>query len=243
MLHSGSRNLGSIVCDNHHNIALDLCSKWFTPLPADRLAFLPIDSDQGKNYLHDMEYALSFAKENRKRMMDAVVKCATEIWPDIEVVFQSDVHHNYASLENHFGRNVYVHRKGATSARAGEIGIIPGSQGAKSYIVEGLGNMFSFSSCSHGAGRKMGRNDACKKLDLQEELNNMTGIVADSFGTRMLKIDGVETEVPDLGEASGAYKDIKAVMENQKDLVKIKAELFPIGCLKGDDSKMQRKRE
>lgn len=131
--------------------------------------------------------------------------------------------HNYVAMEDHFGRDVLVHRKGATKATVGLTGIIPGSMGTKSYIVEGLGNRESFMSCSHGAGRKMGRKQAQANLDLQEQIDllNMRGI-----------IHGLQTK-NGLDEAPGAYKDIDQVMENQIDLVRIKVELQPLAVVKG----------
>ena len=134
-----------------------------------------------------------------------------------------NIAHNYASLESHFGSNVMVHRKGATLAREGTVGIIPGSQGTKSYIVKGKGCKESFESCSHGAGRCMGRKQAQRELNLEEEIKilNDQGI-----------IHGIRTE-KDLDEASGSYKDIDVVMENQKELVDILVELTPLAVIKG----------
>jgi tRNA-splicing ligase RtcB len=140
-----------------------------------------------------------------------------------EIVFKDDVHHNYATMENHYGKNVMVHRKGATSAKLGEVGIIPGSQGTSSYIVEGLGNAESFMSCSHGAGRKMSRTKAQNELNLDDEIKKMNdkGVV-----------HGIRTK-KDLDESAGAYKDIEEVMGNQTDLVKIITKLEPMGVIKG----------
>lgn len=134
-----------------------------------------------------------------------------------------NIPHNYAALETHFGQDVWVHRKGATLANKGLLGIIPGSQGTKSYIVEGLGNANSFESCSHGAGRKMGRREAKRKLNLNEEIAfmNAKGIIHEITSTR------------DLDEAASAYKDIDQVMENQKDLVRIVWEMNPLAVFKG----------
>ena len=134
-----------------------------------------------------------------------------------------NIAHNYASMENHFNRDVFIHRKGATSARIGEIGIIPGSQGTNSYIVSGLGNPDSFTSCSHGAGRSLGRRQARRQLDLHEEIQRLEqkGII------HSIK------KVKDLDEASSAYKDISKVMNNQKDLVEILVELKPLAVVKG----------
>jgi tRNA-splicing ligase RtcB len=134
-----------------------------------------------------------------------------------------NIAHNYARWEHHFESNVLVHRKGATSAREGETGIIPGSQGTKSYIVSGKGNPMSFMSCSHGAGRKMGRGQATRQLDLEAEISmlNKQGI-----------IHAIRNQ-SDLDEAPGAYKDINVVMENQKDLVDVLVELTPLAVIKG----------
>lgn len=134
-----------------------------------------------------------------------------------------NIAHNYASLESHFGKNVWVHRKGATLAREKTVGIIPGSQGSCSYIVQGKGNKDSFESCSHGAGRRMGRKQAKIELNLQEEIDKMNELgVIHSIRTR-----------DELDEAVGAYKDIKEVMKNQEDLVEILVELKPLAVIKG----------
>ena len=135
--------------------------------------------------------------------------------------YSVNIHHNYAALERHFGHEVLVHRKGATAASAGLAGIIPGSMGAHSYIVEGLGNEESFQSSSHGAGRRMGRNEATRKLDLEREQQKMKGII---HGLRSKR---------DLDEAPGAYKDIDEVMAQQQDLVKIITQLKPLAVIKG----------
>jgi tRNA-splicing ligase RtcB (3'-phosphate/5'-hydroxy nucleic acid ligase) len=132
-----------------------------------------------------------------------------------------NIHHNYAAIENHYGHEVLVHRKGATAAFKGQAGIIPGSMGAHSYITEGLGSEESFQSSSHGAGRRMGRNEATRKLDLEREQNKMKGI-----------IHGLHSR-HDLDEAPGAYKDIDEVMAQQKDLVKIIIRLRPLAVIKG----------
>ena len=134
-----------------------------------------------------------------------------------------NIAHNYARMESHFGENVIVHRKGATSAKKGEIGIIPGSQGTCSYIVEGLGNPESFESCSHGAGRKMSRTKAKEELNLEDEI-----AILDKQGI----IHGIRSK-KELDEASGAYKDIDEVMENQEDLVRILVKLTPLAVIKG----------
>ena len=223
MLHSGSRNFGLKIAEHYNNVAKELNEKWHTSVPKEwDLAFLPLDSQEGIMYMNEMQYAVDFALANRKLMMDRIIEifgmfCGGKHGAMINIA------HNYASMENHFGKNVLVHRKGATLAREGTVGIIPGSQGTKSYIVKGKGNKESFESCSHGAGRKMGRNQAQKNLNLEEEIKSL-----DDRGI-LHAIRGVK----DLDEAPGAYKDIDVVMENQKDLVDILVELQPLGVIKG----------
>lgn len=228
MIHSGSRNLGKQVADHYNKLAIKLNEKWHSQVPKEwQLAFLPVDSEEGQDYIKEMNYCVDFAFANRKLMMDRIQEIFrnTARWEGLNIKFGDmiNIAHNYASLENHFGQNVWVHRKGATKATQDTIGIIPGSQGTKSYIVKGKGNPESFMSCSHGAGRKMGRNQARKELSLEEEIKKL-----DEQGI-LHSIRGIK----DLDEASGAYKDIDVVMENQKDLVDIVVELQPLGVVKG----------
>ncbi len=224
MLHSGSRNLGFKVAKHYNDVANEINRKFYSEITKEKeLAFLPIDSEEGKDYLEEMNYCLEFAYANRLKMMNAIKDIFSEKISGVIFEEMINIHHNYASIENHFGENVVVHRKGATKATKGLVGIIPGSQGTCSYIVEGLGNPESFKSCSHGAGRKMGRKDACRRLNLQEEKKKL-----DDKGI----VHGIRN-VSDLDEASGAYKDIDVVMENQKDLVKILVKLEPLGVIKG----------
>ena len=229
MIHSGSRNIGYKVAEHYNKVAIELNEKWFSSIPKEhQLAFLPMNTNEGKNYIKEMNYCVEFALANRKLMMDRVKDCFIKffdtsrngLWIDEDII---NIAHNYARLENHVGKNVWVHRKGATSAKEGEIGIIPGSQGTKSYIVRGKGNPESFTSCSHGAGRKMGRKEAQRTLNLEEEKKKLEdkGILHSIRGTR------------DLDEAPGSYKNISKVMENQKDLVDIVVELNPLGVVKG----------
>ncbi|MFA5355272.1 MAG: RtcB family protein [Candidatus Paceibacterota bacterium] len=223
MIHSGSRNLGKKVADFYNKIAVKLNEQWHSSVPKQwELAFLPMDTPEYKGYLQDMQICVDFALANRKLMMDRITAIFyTETLCDFESMI--NIAHNYAKMENHFGENVLVHRKGATSAKVGQIGIIPGSQGTKSYVVEGMGNPESFQSCSHGAGRCMGRKDATRRLDLKTEIKRL-----DDQGI----IHGIRN-IDDLDEAAGAYKDIAVVMENQKDLVKILVELKPVAVIKG----------
>ena len=223
MIHSGSRNLGKQVADYYNKLAVLLNEKWYSSVPKEwQLAFLPFDSDEGQAYMVEMQYCVDFAFANRKLMVEKVKEifikktgCQFDMFINIA--------HNYAKIENHFGKNVLVHRKGATSARAGETGIVPGSQGTASYIVKGKGNCESFMSCSHGAGRKMGRKEAERTLDLateQKKLNDI-GVIHSVRG------------IHDLDEASGAYKDIDVVMQEQSELVDIIVELKPLAVIKG----------
>ena len=222
MIHSGSRNLGKQVADHYNKVAKDLNARWHTSVPLSwDLAFLPLESHQAQSYIDEMNYCVQYALANRTSMLDRVRECIGEVCPEEEFETPINIAHNYARLENHFGKNVMVHRKGATSAKMDEVGIISGSQGTASYIVRGLGNPQSFTSCSHGAGRTMGRKQATRELDLDEQKALMKGI-----------IHGIRT-VKDLDEAPGAYKDIDVVMANQEDLVEIITELHPLAVVKG----------
>lgn len=220
MVHSGSRNLGKQMADHYCKLAQEHCAKWHAAIPNRELAFFPSDDVLGREYLEVMQFCLDFAAENRNRMLQEV----TEIFDahlGATTAETISCHHNFAALENHMGKNVWVHRKGATMARKDQLGIIPGSMGAASYIVKGLGNPESFMSCSHGAGRRMGRKAAIKNLDLAGEQAKMQDIV-----------HGLRSQA-DLDEAPGAYKDIQEVMANQQDLVEIRTQLRAIGSIKG----------
>jgi tRNA-splicing ligase RtcB len=220
MIHSGSRNIGLKVAGFYNKLARALCEKWHSGVTDKDLAFLPFDTEEGHEYYDAMSFCLQFARANRALMMKRMFEIVNEI-TGAEAQDELDIHHNYAAIEHHYGKNVLVHRKGATKAAKGQRGIIPGSMGTSSYIVAGLGNPESFESCSHGAGRKMGRKEASRSLNLKEEQEKMKGIV---HGLRTVK---------ELDEAPGAYKDIDAVMENQKDLVEIIVKLEPLAVIKG----------
>jgi len=226
MVHSGSRNFGYKIAKFYNNLAQELCSKWFSDIPPfkgeDGLAFLPLGEPAADAYLASMNYALQFAFANRVLMMLRIEESFTDV---LDCSFDPiiNIHHNFAQMENHFGSNVMIHRKGATSAREGETGIIPGSQGSKSYIVTGKGNPDSFQSCSHGAGRMMSRKKAQNTLNLESE-------------KKLLDDQNIVHSIrhkSDLDEAPGAYKDIQTVMENQSDLVSIEVELTPLAVIKG----------
>ncbi|MCL2376962.1 MAG: RtcB family protein [Defluviitaleaceae bacterium] len=223
MVHTGSRNIGKKVCDHYNALAKELNARRRVEIPrAWDLAFLPTDTKEGQQYITEMEYCQRFSKTNREYIKKAIVEAFGEVMGNFTIDESYNVHHNYARREHHFGKDVWVHRKGATSAKAGEAGIIPGSQGTKSYIVTGLGNPDSFESCSHGAGRIMGRKEAMRKLSLEDEIRRL-----DAAGV----VHGMRNK-NDLDEAASAYKDIDIVMEEQKDLVKIKVELTPLGVIK-----------
>ncbi|NUN08451.1 MAG: RtcB family protein [Ignavibacteriaceae bacterium] len=225
MVHSGSRNIGFKAAAYYNKLATQLNERWKTGVPKEwQLAFLPIDSDEGTQYLREMNYCIKFALANRKLMIERVKEALESvITGGIKYEPLINIPHNYAAVEKHFGHNVVVHRKGATSAQDGETGIIPGSQGTKSYIVKGKGNRESFTSCSHGAGRKLGRNQAINTLSFNEEKEKL-----DRLGI----IHALRSK-SSLDEAPGAYKDIDMVMRNQEDLVDILVELSPLAVVKG----------
>jgi tRNA-splicing ligase RtcB (3'-phosphate/5'-hydroxy nucleic acid ligase) len=232
MIHSGSRHLGNMIAKYYHKLALSLNETWKAQIPARDLAFLPVGSKEGKDYIHDMNFALSYARENRRQIMERFMATFAAIYPSVEFGKQVNIHHNYAALENHFGRNVWVHRKGATSARKGEIGIIPGSMGTPSYIVEGLGNPESFTSCSHGAGRVMGRKEASRTLTPAQCDKAMGDVVYDRWH-KARKGKGKNKGDYDLGEAPQAYKNIEDVIESELDLIKPIVKLRPLAVVKG----------
>ena len=224
MIHSGSRNIGYQVANHYNRLAIEYNKRHGTKIPPKwQLDALPVQSDAGQSYLQEMNYCVQFAAANREAMLLRVSEILLDFEPSVSFSPPFDVAHNYAALENHFGKEVLVHRKGATRAAAGAIGIIPGSQGSTSYIVRGLGNRESFCSCSHGAGRKLGRKQAQRQLDLQDEIRRL----------EQQDIIHAIRHKKDLDEAAGAYKDITSVMANQRDLVEIITTLRPLAVVKG----------
>jgi len=224
MVHSGSRNFGLQVAEYYNKAAKKLNALYYSSVdPKADLAFLPFETDEAHVYYKEMKYCTEFALANRKLMMERIQQVVSETLSDVDYEPIINIAHNYAAWETHFDTKVIVHRKGATSAKPGETGIIPGSQGTKSYIVEGLGNTDSFMSCSHGAGRVMSRAAAIRNLDLEEEKRKL-----DELGI----IHSIRNK-SDLEEASSAYKDISQVMAFQNDLVMIKVELSPLAVIKG----------
>ena len=224
MIHSGSRNLGYKVAKYYNEKAVEMCRFWkHDDIVCNELAILPKGTDEFDAYLREMNLCLEFAYENRQMMAHVIKQEFRRVIPEVDFIDMINIHHNYASIEHHYGRDVWVHRKGATLARENTIGIIPGSQGTASYIVKGKGNEASLCSCSHGAGRKMSRKKAQENLNLEEEKRKM-----DEKGI-LHAIRGKS----DLDEAAGAYKDIDVVMEEQKDLVDILVKLEPLAVVKG----------
>jgi tRNA-splicing ligase RtcB (3'-phosphate/5'-hydroxy nucleic acid ligase) len=223
MLHSGSRGIGNAIARRHMDSAKELMKKMFIELPDPDLAYFAQNTLEFHQYIQDLKWCQAYAYQNRVEMMNLVLKDLSFAVADrgqINCSITVNCHHNYTEQESHFGENVWVTRKGAVRARTGDLGIIPGSMGAKSFIVEGLGNDQSFHSCSHGAGRRMSRTQACKQFTVEN-------LIEQTSGVECRKDKGVLDEIP------GAYKDIDTVMENQKDLVKIVAQLKQIACVKG----------
>lgn len=222
MMHSGSRNIGKQVADHYGKVAKYYNKLWYSEV-IPGLEFLPIETQYAKEYFNEMEYCVKFAFANRRLMMERVCDIIQNELKNVDFEPMINIAHNYAAWEHHFDNNVIVHRKGATRAYKGEIGIIPGSMGTRSYIVEGLGNPESFMSCSHGAGRVMGRKEAIKKLNLKDVIKFMDE----------KKIVHSIKDVNQLDEAPAAYKDIDIVMKNQADLVRPIETLYPIAVVKG----------
>ena len=230
MIHSGSRHFGKSVCDYFHTKARELNNRWYSQVPDEyRLAFLPVDSREGKQYLNWMHLSMDFARENREKMMLAV-KAILEKWigkyTDLTLSFSHDIncHHNYASLERHYDKDVWVHRKGAVSARNGELAVIPGAMGSYSYVVMGKGCPESFCSSSHGAGRRYSRKGALNAFTCEDVMVDLAkqGVI---LGKKN-KSDVAE-------ESRFAYKDIDTVMKNQSDLVVPVKQLKTVGVVKG----------
>ncbi|MGI8638872.1 MAG: RtcB family protein [Pyrinomonadaceae bacterium] len=221
MLHSGSRNIGNEIASRHIETAKQLHR--LSELPDPNLAYFIQGTEEFKNYWRDLEWAQGYAMKNREIMMSRLLKQFNRMFNDGEAFVPEitvNCHHNYCALEHHFGEDVFITRKGAINAETGRYGIIPGSMGAKSFIIRGLGNPQSFNSCSHGAGRKMSRTQA-KKHFTREDLERQTA------GVECRKDAGVIDEIP------SAYKDIEEVMRNQRDLVEVVAQLKQVVCVKG----------
>ena len=223
MLHSGSRGVGNRIGRYFIELAKKDMRRFFINLPDADLAYLPEGTDNFDDYIEAVSWAQDYARENRELMMASTIAAVrkTGLVPDFEATAEAvNCHHNYVSREHHYGKNVLVTRKGAVRAREGDLGIIPGSMGARSFIVRGRGNEESFHSCSHGAGRVMTRTAAKKLFTVEDHAKATEGVECRK-----------DAEVID--ETPAAYKPIDAVMDAQSDLVEIVHTLKQVVCVKG----------
>lgn len=221
VLHSGSRGPGNKIGQYFIERAKEEMRRWFINLPDVDLAYLPEGSELFTDYVAAVSWAQEYAKTNRALMMRAVVSAALDVLSPFTLTDEAiDCHHNYVEKEHHYDKNVLVTRKGAVRARVGDLGIIPGSMGARSYIVRGKGNPESFNSCSHGAGRKMSRTEARRRFTIEDHAKATEGV-------ECRKDKDVIDETP------AAYKDIDTVMAAQADLVDVVHTLKQVVCVKG----------
>jgi tRNA-splicing ligase RtcB len=221
MLHSGSRGIGNVMGRYFIAAAQKDMRRHQVNLPDRDLAYFSEGSTLFDDYVEAVGWAQDYAMLNRNRMLAAVVEAIRPGLPPFQLEEEAiNCHHNYVAQETHFGASVYITRKGAISAREGQLGVIPGSMGARSFIVRGLGNAESFCSCSHGAGRRMSRSAAKRRFSSFD-------LEAQTVGVECRKDGGVVDEIP------GAYKDIDEVMENQRDLVEVVHTLKQVLCVKG----------
>lgn len=231
MIHSGSRNFGLQVCKYFNKRAEVLNEKWDSPVPRQwQLAYLPVESGDGAAYIEWMNFALEFARENREKMMTAVKGILYNMvkkyvgFSGIRESLEVNAHHNYAAFEQHYGKSVWVHRKGAIRAERDELGIIPGAMGSYSYIVRGLGSREGFMSCSHGAGRKLGRKEASRQFKPEMVIKDLkdAGVILG----KSKKSDIAE-------ECRLAYKDIDYVIKQELDLIEPVKKLKTVAVVKG----------
>jgi tRNA-splicing ligase RtcB len=223
MLHSGSRGVGNRIGSDFVELAKREARRWFLPLPDPDLAYFPEGTEHFEEYLHAVTWAQEFAATNRTLMMAAIAQglARSGLLPAFELEGERvNCHHNYVARERHYGKDVLVTRKGAVRARLGDLGIVPGSMGARSYVTRGLGNPESFTSCSHGAGRVMSRTAAKKAFTLEDHARATAGIEC-------------RQDADVLDETPGAYKSIDAVMHAQRDLVEVLHTLRQVVCVKG----------
>jgi tRNA-splicing ligase RtcB len=223
MLHSGSRGIGNMIGTHYIAKAKRNMEQFFITLPDDNLAYLPENTEDFDDYMAAVGWAQNYALENRRIMMQEVLAALKQEIAKPFTITQEAIncHHNYVEKENHFGRNMWVTRKGAIRAREGDLGIIPGSMGQRSYIVRGKGDIQSYCSCSHGAGRVMSRAEAKRRFSLSD-------LIAQTEGVECRKDEGVIDEIP------ASYKDIDQVMANQTDLVEVVHQLKQVLCVKGN---------
>ena len=222
MLHSGSRGIGNMIGSYYITKGKELMEQFHITLPDGDLAYLPQGTDVFEDYVEAVQWAQDYAMENRKAMLKEVLDVLRTQLPITFSITEEAIncHHNYVEKESHFGQNLWITRKGAIRAREGDLGIIPGSMGQRSYIVRGKGNKESYCSCSHGAGRSMSRSAARKRFTIAD-------LVEQTKGVECRKDDAVLDEIP------GSYKDIDVVMENQKSLIEIVHTLKAVLCCKG----------
>ena len=221
MLHSGSRGIGNVFGRYFIEAARKDMRRHQVNLPDRDLAYFSEGSDLFDDYVEAVDWAQDYALLNRSMMMKLVLDALAPHLPPFKIDGEAiNCHHNYVAVEHHFGEKLFITRKGAISAQAGQLGIIPGSMGAKSYIVRGKGNPESFCSCSHGAGRRMSRTEAKRRF-------NRFDLAKQTEGVECRKDGGVIDEIP------GAYKDIDQVMANQTDLVEVVHTLKQVMCIKG----------
>lgn len=218
MLHSGSRNVGKRVCDHYHGIAKSYMERFYSAIPDIDLSFLPDSVPEYGAYMAAMRWCMTFAEASRARMFDQTVEAFASLGHRLAFDLAVDTHHNFAAMENHAGENLLIHRKGAVKAEG--LVTIPGSMGTASYIGRGLASKESFNTCSHGAGRVLGRKEANRTISAARARESMAHVV---FGVR----DGDFDEMPD------CYKDIEQVMTNQVDLVEPVHRLLPLAVVKG----------
>lgn len=221
MLHSGSRGIGNAIADYFIKLARKDMERWMIQLPDRDLAYFPEGSEHFADYVEAVHWAQDYAFANRQAMLDLVLKGLENHLPPFTVTTEAvNCHHNYVVMEHHYGADVWVTRKGAIRAREGDLGIVPGSMGARSFIVRGKGNPESFCSSAHGAGRRMSRTEATKRFSEADLERQTSGVIC-------RKDKGVIDEIP------SAYKDIDVVMENQKDLTEVLHTLKQVVCVKG----------
>ena len=224
MLHTGSRAFGKYICDHYHAVAVRECARQHTSLPDKELAFLLLDSVDGEDYMTDMQFAMRYAEESRSRIKTQALDALIETFGAFDVLETIETHHNFAALEQHMDKPVVVHRKGAVKTTNGALVTIPGSMQTASYIGRGIPSVRALDTCSHGAGRRLGRNQARRDnvgVDIKAEM----------------AAGGIELVCPPdsdaLDEAGRAYKDIENVMRYQADLVEPVVKLTPLGVVKG----------
>ncbi|KAL7513188.1 hypothetical protein ACHAXN_010232 [Cyclotella atomus] len=230
LLHSGSRNIGNRVAQHYDQIAKSMLQKQGVDTRTlNGINYMPIDSEEGQNYLRDMEWSQQYAFQNRKAMQRIMLQIIADVTKcEADMSRYVNIHHNYCSCEDCNGRKLYVTRKGATSAAKGQMGIIPGSMGSGSYITRGKGNPLSWNSSSHGAGRRMSRIKAHSNISQKDFEVTMKGIVCDTH-------ESVRDEAPQ------AYKNLTLVMEQQSSLTEIVHRLMPLINVKGFEKKLPKK--